>query len=147
MRIVSPLQTRAHAIEIGGRRMRRIVVAWGIAFSAALAVAGTVASAMAQSIDISLPAGSMEWRYECQAGVSWPTVCSLQGKTIFSTADYASVTIVRLPGRAYWFRFDTEDKPVEFVVEGEQLVCSINSPAVKAARAWEAANPAPRARQ
>jgi hypothetical protein len=89
----------------------------------------------------------MEWQYECQAGVACPTACSSKGDQIFTTANYASVTIFRLPNRVYWFRIDTGGNMVEFFLESDQLVCSITGAKFKAARAWTSGSPQPRDRQ
>jgi hypothetical protein len=124
-----------------------ILAAWAIAFSALVSFAPSVPSANAQANEISVPAGSMQWQYECPAGVSCPTICSIKGNQIFSTADYALVTIFQLPRQAYWFRVDTGDKMVEFIFEGEQMVCSITGAKLKAAHAWESGSAEPRKRQ
>ena len=127
--------------------MRRIFVAWLTAFGAVVGFAGSMTSANAQATEITLPAGSMEWVYECRAGVSCPTTCSLQGKEVFSTANYVSITVVRLPDHVYWFRVDTGDKPAEFIFDGGQIVCSFNTATLKTARAWESGSSEPRKRQ
>jgi hypothetical protein len=127
--------------------MRRILMAWVTAFGALVGFAPSVPSANAQGSEISVPAGSMEWQYECPAGVSCPTTCTAAGNQIFSTANYASVTIFQLPRQAYWVRIDTGDKMVEFVAVGSQVACSINGAKLKAARAWESGSSEPRKRQ
>jgi hypothetical protein len=121
--------------------MRRILVAWVGAFSA---LVGFAPSANAQANEISVPTGSMEWRYECPAGVQCPTTCSIKGNQLFSTADYAAVTIFQFPRQVYWFRIDTGDKVIEFILEGEQMACSIAGATLKAARTWGTGGPEPR---
>jgi hypothetical protein len=105
--------------------MRRVLIAWVTVLATVSGYATTVPSANAQAHEISVPPGSMEWQYECHAGVACPTACSSKGDQIFTTANYASVTIFRLPNRVYWFRIDTGNNMVEYFLESDQLVCSI----------------------
>jgi hypothetical protein len=121
--------------------MRRILRVWVIASGAVVGFAPGAPSANAQAI--SLPAGSMEWQYECPAGAQCLTTCSIKGNQIFTTADYATLTIIRLPHQGYWLRIDTGDKTVEWILEGEQPLCSIAGATLKASRAWESASPQP----
>ena len=116
--------------------MRPVTLAWGTALSVLVGFPAGVPGAHAQDSEMTLPAGSMEWRYECPAGLQCPTTCTAKGNPIFSTADYASVTIFRLATQAYWFRIDTGDKLIEFILEGE-MSCSINGAKLKSARPWD----------
>jgi hypothetical protein len=127
--------------------MRRLLIAWVAASGALIGFAPSVPSANAQAQEISVPTGSMEWRYECPAGGQCPTTCSIKGNQIFSTANYTSVTVFQLPNQVFWFRVDTGDKMVEFVMAADQMACSISGASLKAARATESGTSEPRKRQ
>jgi hypothetical protein len=127
--------------------MRRLLIAWVAASGALIGFAPSVPSANAQAQEISVPTGSMEWRYECPAGGQCPTTCSIKGNQIFSTANYTSVTVFQLPNQVFWFRVDTGDKMVEFVMAADQMACSITGASLKAARAWKSGSAEPRQRQ
>jgi len=127
--------------------MRCILIAWVTASGALIGFAPGVPSAIAQAQEISVPSGSMEWRYECPAGAQCPTTCSIKGNQIFSTANYTSVTIFQLPNQVFWFRVDTGDKMVEFVMAADQMACSISGASLKAARARESGTSEPRKQQ
>jgi hypothetical protein len=121
--------------------MRSLSTAFIAAFAA---VVGFAPSAGAQGGDIALPPSSMEWRYECHAGEQCPTTCSIGGAQIFTTANYVSLTILQLPNQVFWFRVDTGDKMVEYVLTGERINCAMAGATLKAARAWPAGAPEPR---
>jgi hypothetical protein len=127
--------------------MKRTFVGWVIAFSAFIGFGPSGPIPKAQANEISVPSGSMEWQYECPAGTSCPTVCKIGANEIFSTANYASVTILQLPKQVFWFRIDTGAKMAEFVLRAEQVNCSISGATLKAARAWEPGSSEPRKQQ
>jgi SAM-dependent methyltransferase len=102
-----------------------------------LAVLGLLAvgTANAQTENLSMPAGSTTWHYECKPGANCPTKCAAGGTELFSTGNYTSLTIVQLPGRSYWFRVDTGHGKVDYITQADQVNCSIIGATLSSARA------------
>jgi hypothetical protein len=97
-----------------------------------------------QPNDASPPPGSMMWHYECNGGTQCPTTCTIKGNQVFTTSDYASFTITQIPNQVFWFQVDTGDKAIDYVVQSDQVVCSISGAVLKAARASASSEPRPR---
>jgi hypothetical protein len=125
--------------------MVRSLLTWGAALSA-LAVL-TPCEVDAQVENMVPPAGAMMWHYECQVGTQCPTKCTVKGTELFSTSDYASLTIVQMPNQVYWIRLDTGQKNVDYVItQADPVMCTIVGATLKSARAQEAGKSNPPAR-
>jgi hypothetical protein len=94
-----------------------------------------VGPANAQTENLSMPTGSTTWHYECKPGTQCPTKCAVGGTELFSTGNYTSLTIVQLPGRSYWFRVDTGHGKVDYIMQADQVNCSIIGATLSSARA------------
>jgi hypothetical protein len=68
---------------------------------------------------------ALTWFYECKPGTQCPTSCTNAGKDLFSTSDYASLTISQMNHQLYWIKVDTGQKTLEYVIAGEHLQCTI----------------------
>ncbi len=115
---------------------------WLIGLTAlALVRPGTVE---AQIDNVSPPAGSMIWQYECKPGIKCPTRCVVKGTELFSTDDFLSLTILQRPDPVYWLRIDYGHTLVDYVGYGGQayeLSCSIIGATLKAIRVSEPEKP------
>ena len=103
--------------------------------------------AAAQADNMSPPPGAMTWQYECKEGASCPTRCAVKGTELFSTSNYKTLTIVRIPEQAYWLRIDTGQGTIDYVAQADEIVCSMAGATLKSAGVQEggkAVTPAPR---
>ena len=91
----------------------------------ALLALGSPRPAHAQADNLSLPQGSTMWHYQCKAGIQCPTRCSVKGSELFSTSEYVSLTIAQIPGQVYWIRIDTGQTHIDYIAQGDQVICSI----------------------
>src|ERR1043166_6881592 len=99
--------------------MVRSFLTWGAALSA-LAVL-TPCEVDAQVENLVPPAGAMMWHYECQPGTQCPTKCTVKGTELFSTSNYVSLTILKIPDQVYWFRIDTGQTNVDYVAQADEM--------------------------
>ena len=123
--------------------MVRSLLTAGAAF-ALVALAPRVVNAQVENMVP--PAGAMMWHYECQPGAQCPTKCTVKGTELFSTGNYASLTIVQISNQGYWFRIDTGQTNVDYVAQADQVICSIVGATLKSARAQESGKSTPAAR-
>ena len=120
--------------------MARNSLIWGAAFSALIALTPRVSSA--ETDNFALPAGSMSWQYECKAGRQCPTKCTVQGADLFSTTNYVSLTITKMPDKAVWFQLDTGTVPINYIFfQAESVTCSIAGATLTSIRKDEAEKP------
>jgi hypothetical protein len=124
--------------------MVRSLLTAGAALSALVALAPRVVNAQVENMVP--PAGAMMWHYECQVGTQCPTKCTVKGTELFTTGNYASLTIVQISNQGYWFRIDTGQTNVDYVAQADQVICSIVGAMLKSARAQESGNSTPAAR-
>jgi hypothetical protein len=124
--------------------MVRSLLTAGAALSALVALAPRVVNAQVENMVP--PAGAMMWHYECQPGTQCPTKCAVKGTELFTTGNYASLTIVQISNQSYWFRIDTGQTNVDYVAQADQVICSIVGAMLKSARAQESGKSTPAAR-
>jgi hypothetical protein len=104
--------------------MRVAVIAcliWAASLAAALAD-GTASPTM------------LTWSYKCSPGIQCPSTCTSGGKNLFSTSDYLSLTISHMSNHLFWIKVDTGQKPVDYVIEADQLLCTISGATLASVR-------------
>ena len=94
-------------------------------------------TANAQAENVVLPSGSMMWRYECKAGTQCPTKCSAQGKDLFETGNFVSLTIVKMTNNEHWLRVDAGSSKIDYVIQTDQFTCTISGAALTSATAQQ----------
>jgi hypothetical protein len=80
------------------------------------------------------PVGSLMWHYECKAGAQCPTRCTVKGTELFSTGNFQSLTILQIPNQVYWIRVNTGQANVDYVVQADQVACSISGATLMSAK-------------
>ena len=94
-------------------------------------------TANAQGENVALPLGSMMWRYECKPGTQCPTKCSAQGKDLFETGNFVSLTIVKMTNNEHWLRVDSGSSKIEYIIQSDQFTCTISGAALTSATAHQ----------
>jgi hypothetical protein len=94
-------------------------------------------TANAQGENVVLPSGSMIWRYECKPGTQCPTKCSAQGKDLFETGNFVSLTIVKIANNEHWLRVDAGSSKIDYVIQSDQFTCTISGAALTSATAQQ----------
>jgi hypothetical protein len=94
-------------------------------------------TANAQGENVALPSGSMMWRYECKPGTQCPTKCSAQGKDLFETGNFVSLTIVKIANNEHWLRVDAGSSKIDYVIQSDQFTCTISGAALTSATAQQ----------
>ena len=137
---ISPTPSAVLRVTTMARRSFALALAVGV-----LAAAVAPQPASAQAGNMLAPPGSMTWQYECKDGTQCPTRCAVKGTELFSSSNYKTLTIVRIPEQAYWIRIDTGQGTIDYVAQADEIVCSMAGAALKSGGVREGGTvPAPR---
>lgn len=116
----------------------------GMVVIAGFGALGAAAAADGQVDAPNVPPGAIPWHYECKGG-DCPTKCTVNGNELFQTGGYASLTILQLPDRRHWIRVQTGQTNIDYVIQADQVWCTVTGATLTALPARGGENPpAPR---